>query len=708
MPPKKKAAEVRTDVEVEGEALESEFSVSSPASVASTASAMSGASTEFLEKILEANQRSMAALIAALPSMLATPASSATVPKSARVDVPKWVEGESPWEYFSKYEQALSHNGVPKEKWGSLLQIYLSGSAQASFTQVNPLVVKDYEALKQAMLEALGDTPDGADKRWCTLSRQQGESHRALYRRVHMTGFRRMYGLDTKEQCCQRMILSKFLTLLSPDCYSSVVAKRPRTGQEAAAFAQEFEDDSSFARSLQSKPSGGHFFKSETGNNGVDGVQGNSASDVLFGSPSGGTSGAVPAQTHNGCGSPVVGGEGVKLEQQYQGGRHPVTCFGCGEVGHIRPNCPHKVRRVISEGGGSMPSVNGFLAGVPVDNLMVDTGSDITLVRKDFVPRVAYTRKKVWLDSWRGSQPSRHKMARILIKVGLVEVFKEVAVVSELDCPAVLGNDLGAPMKVELIERMLAQLSEESEVKEQVEDELVAPVPNDSTLVYSGRMVQGLEKDVCTPLVLSEIFDFQDAYFDEDPVPTFVEEKVDVVVEIPLPDLVGVGVDSGELVMEPQVDEPVVQALTSDQKDDKGVCRVLQFAEHPVAPIVATGKSSPDRVVASVFVFCGIVYLYALLCFICSLLVAGDQFFLQLAVLGVTSGGVLRVLRMDPVLPAVCYIRVDTGLVFCMIFCILWCLFFLDWWRRRFKTLHLGLSSIRRGGRCYESISHNM
>ena len=78
MPPKKKAAEVRTDVEVEGEALESEFSVSSPASVASTASAMSGASTEFLEKILEANQRSMAALIVALPSMLATPASSAT------------------------------------------------------------------------------------------------------------------------------------------------------------------------------------------------------------------------------------------------------------------------------------------------------------------------------------------------------------------------------------------------------------------------------------------------------------------------------------------------------------------------------------------------------------------------------------------------------------------------------------------------------
>ena len=279
MPPKKKAAETRADTEPEGEALESEYSVSSPISAASTASAMSSASAEYLEKILEANQRSMAALIAALPTMLASPApdaSASILPKSARVDIPKWVDGENPWEYFGKYEQALTHNGVPKDKWGPLLQIYLTGTAQGSFGQVNPLVIKDYDSLKQAMLEALGVTPDGADKRWCHLTRQKGESHRALYRRVHMTGFRRMHGLDSKEQCCQRMILSKFLTLLSPDCYSSVVAKRPKDGQEAAAFAQEFEDSSSFARSLQSR-STGHYYRREhhSGGNGNNGGTGN-------------------------------------------------------------------------------------------------------------------------------------------------------------------------------------------------------------------------------------------------------------------------------------------------------------------------------------------------------------------------------------------------------------------------------------------------
>ena len=108
------------------------------------------------------------------------------------------------------------------------------------------------------MLQSLGDTPDGADKRWCTMTRQRGETHRALYRRVHNTGFRRMHGLETKEECCQRMILSKFLTLLSSECYGSVVAKRPKNGREAAMFAQEFEEELSFARSLLPRSAGGH------------------------------------------------------------------------------------------------------------------------------------------------------------------------------------------------------------------------------------------------------------------------------------------------------------------------------------------------------------------------------------------------------------------------------------------------------------------
>ena len=94
MPPKlRKPVEGKGD-EPAGEDAGSE-SVSSPMSVASTASAVSGApvTTEHLERIIEANQRSMAALIAALPSALAavpTPSvPSVPAPKISKVPVPK-------------------------------------------------------------------------------------------------------------------------------------------------------------------------------------------------------------------------------------------------------------------------------------------------------------------------------------------------------------------------------------------------------------------------------------------------------------------------------------------------------------------------------------------------------------------------------------------------------------------------------------------
>ena len=105
-----------------------------------------------------------------------------------------------------------------------------------------------------------------------------------------------------------------------------------------------------------------------------------------------------------------------------------MTCYGCGEVGHIRPNCPNKVRRVKPQEKCADMSVDGWLAGSAVSGLRVDTGADRTVVRQDFVPEQAYTGKSVLLDSWRGSQTSRHKVAKIVIKVGSVEELNPLTV----------------------------------------------------------------------------------------------------------------------------------------------------------------------------------------------------------------------------------------------------------------------------------------
>ena len=120
MPPKKKHAEIRGEEDLVSELeRETECSVSSPLSVASTASSPSPLTAEHLERVIEANQNSMAALIAALPSTLAfrpvePSAASVAVPKLARVDVPKWTEGENPSEFFLNMSRHLHIMGCLK------------------------------------------------------------------------------------------------------------------------------------------------------------------------------------------------------------------------------------------------------------------------------------------------------------------------------------------------------------------------------------------------------------------------------------------------------------------------------------------------------------------------------------------------------------------------------------------------------------------
>ena len=155
-------------------------------------------SAEALERILqssrEASQASMAALIESLPSLLARPVSTSTA-RTSQIKPPKWSDEDTPSEFFNKYEKALKHNGVDKSEWGHVLPIYLSGRAQASFSQVSKEMLPDYELVKATMLESLGDTPASADRRWWTISHLPGETPGAFYLRVRAIGLRRLHGL---------------------------------------------------------------------------------------------------------------------------------------------------------------------------------------------------------------------------------------------------------------------------------------------------------------------------------------------------------------------------------------------------------------------------------------------------------------------------------------------------------------------------------
>ena len=265
MPPKKKQEEWRVESE---ESFDLESAVRSPEPAATSVDGSSGMVTaDHLQRILEANHRTMmeaneralamsqenqreamSAFIAALPTVTPRFPAPPPVSKPTPIKVPKWSEEENPFEFFSKYEKAQRHNGVAKDQCGSLLQVYLSGSAQAAYAQVQDDILDDFELVKHTMLQALGDTPEEADRRWWTLKRKSGESLGAFQLRMRATHTRRFYGIDSKEDMAEKILLSRFMYLLPSDCYDSVSAKEPKTAQEAAKLAQDFEERGSFSR----------------------------------------------------------------------------------------------------------------------------------------------------------------------------------------------------------------------------------------------------------------------------------------------------------------------------------------------------------------------------------------------------------------------------------------------------------------------------
>ena len=59
--------------------------------------------------------------------------------------------------------------------------MYLSGKALAAFKGIPDELLHDYNAVKTALLNYLGDTPSNAGRKWWTLSRQSGETYDSLF-----------------------------------------------------------------------------------------------------------------------------------------------------------------------------------------------------------------------------------------------------------------------------------------------------------------------------------------------------------------------------------------------------------------------------------------------------------------------------------------------------------------------------------------------
>ena len=548
MPPKntRKAKDNGEEAETEDHmvASPSASETSTYASSISSAPTSLSLSSAMLESILAARDKSfessmMSILASITPSLTAAPASAPPTslpPARAQVKVPKWSDDEVPYEFFTKLEKALSHNGVDKTSWGQLLPVYLAGKAQAALAQVPVASLDDYEAVKLILLESLGDTPTSVDRKWWSLVRQSGKDACSFYLRIRALGMRRLQGLSTKEEIMEKMVLSRFMSLLSSDSYSCAMARQPKDGLEAARIVQELEETRAYTRNRSGwRQDHNHHSQSSR-------REPNSSS-----SPNGGSTGSSNSNSgrsgspSSGAGVEEVTGGSPSAEapasSSYKSGtrdrqnRKPIICHSCGEPGHIRPNCPNIIRSVRVPGEGLGMTVDALLVGRPVKAL-VDTGCRRTLVHSDYVPSACYTGRKVRLCDWTGGRFSNHRLAKIVIQVGDVKRLAEVAVDDSLDCPALLGMDLGAVMTEKLTgivfaNAKAARIVSENEVTMHVDT--VEPVKV-TRAQAKNLAAEDRENDLasaqseCVPVALPDVFNFSDSYFEQEEVEVNVVE----------------------------------------------------------------------------------------------------------------------------------------------------------------------------------------
>ena len=102
----------------------------------------------------------------------------------------------------------MAMNGISQANWGTHLSFYVTGKAQAALKLVRDDLLDNYDTLKETLLNALEDTPAHADQRWWSLSH-------SLFQRICTTAVRHLDGIDDKAAITDRLIHSRFLSLLN-------------------------------------------------------------------------------------------------------------------------------------------------------------------------------------------------------------------------------------------------------------------------------------------------------------------------------------------------------------------------------------------------------------------------------------------------------------------------------------------------------------
>ncbi|XP_068213177.1 uncharacterized protein [Palaemon carinicauda] len=346
----------------------------------------------------------------------------------------------SPDEFFALFEKLANSLELPKVIWPILIQPALKGKGRSAFLALTLEEGKDYDFIKESILRVYELTPEYYRlkfRKYCKFDNQSYVEYSHNIVRMH-DKWLKSAGVSNMDEYRELILVEQFIRGIPIDTQRYLFEKEVTTLQRATVLAENF-------RLLRPRYSGNQSRK---------------------------TPGKSPQN------SPPTSPYRLSVKSLGSGASSSVTCYSCGEVGHVKARCPKHSRKnerkskaeesnfsccdINAESAGGVDGFKPFCfdgvlgtgdehsEGVVV-KLMRDTGSSQSLVVRGAVPGLedCLTNDKVIVRSIGGltSLPR----ARVHLDCGIFKGNTIVGVVESLPIPGVdvlVGNDVAGNLVV--------------------------------------------------------------------------------------------------------------------------------------------------------------------------------------------------------------------------------------------------------------------